>query len=1089
MASHSPRANLAPSLIRLGARVLAAVSLVALLLVALWLWLSWENTRRAAEHTLAMSAALVAAHAESQFEALALELARLAVDLDRAPRSGEGFWLESIRERHPDLMALGLRRPADGRPLAMALRARGSFTQPAVPADPAWREDFLSALQARSRPFIARPYLHPAAGQWVLPMYYPVRRAGRVVYVLEAAIALADQQSLWRELAQGRTMAIGLLREDGYLVSRLPQGSPEKIYRQRNLQGALYLASRSGARTGTYAGTVADGSYRYGAYQRLERYPLIAFVSEARSALIAAWWQQVHMPLYLIFGVLIGATLLYVVLARRYAARMNTIERALAAPSGQDLPRLPSSGVREIDTLVASLSEVRERLREATRQRERLLAAAAAAATYTVRESDGIVTAVNDVFTRLTGFEASAVVGRPWRECLYDPAEDQPALPGFESPPRVLRLKGADGRPRWVSVAEYREVLDGGIAMRHGLAIDVTERERLLETVRRQSQRFATLWQLATGRGLDEPERIALTLRMALEMLEMEVALVAEREEDRLVLRAVEDPSARFARGQTFELSDTLFTRSLRARASLFIADLAAEAAWRDHPIHAEFGFRTYVSIPIFAGERLYGTLIFMRRAPTSGGFETDDRNFIELLAAWFGQLLLEQTRREELERLALTDALTSLPNRRAAEQRLAQEYARARREGVPFAVAIADLDGFKLVNDHYGHEIGDEVLRAVAAFLQAQLREGDWVARWGGEEFLIFLHQAEAAVATQVMERLRQRLRAQGFATRAGTFSLTVSIGIGVWRQGEALSSVLAEADGCLYEAKHAGRDRVVASEVSRRGTLWRAGQLQQALREGRLVAAYQTIVDLKTGTPVADEALARLVTPDGQVVPARDFIEAAEGTHLVHLVDRAISLQALERCAASRRCGATREGFAHFINLSPQFLARRELVEQLLERARQHCAGLGVSAAEVKPLVFEITEREFVRDFEELRRNLEPLLEFGFRLALDDFGSGYSSFLYLCHLPIAFVKIEGWMVQRMRADTRVRALVSAIANMARDQGIVTIAECVEDAATAELARALGVDWAQGYYFGTPQCEAPSAEPVLVVDSRGSAP
>ncbi len=243
--------------------------------------------------------------------------------------------------------------------------------------------------------------------------------------------------------------------------------------------------------------------------------------------------------------------------------------------------------------------------------------------------------------------------------------------------------------------------------------------------------------------------------------------------------------------------------------------------------------------------------------------------------------------------------------------------------------------------------------------------------------------------------------------------------------------------------------------SEVSRRGTLWKAGLLQQALREGRLDAAYQPIVDLKTGVPVADEAMARLILPEGEVLQAREFIEAAEGTHLIHLVDQAISGKVLERCAANLRCGAARPRFAHFVNLSPQFLARRDLVEQLLERARQYCASFEGMFEDTKPLVIEITERELVRDFEELRRNVQPLLDFGFRLALDDFGSGYSSFLYLCNLPVRFLKIEGWMVRRMREDGRVRALVSGIVGMAREQGIVTIAEGVEDEATAHLARA----------------------------------
>ena len=128
---------------------------------------------------------------------------------------------------------------------------------------------------------------------------------------------------------------------------------------------------------------------------------------------------------------------------------------------------------------------------------------------------------------------------------------------------------------------------------------------------------------------------------------------------------------------------------------------------------------------------------------------------------------------------------------------------------------------------------------------------------------------------------------------------------------------------------------------------------------------------------------------------------------------------------------------------------------------------------------MVLEITERQLIGNFEDLRKDLEPLLDFGFRLALDDFGSGYSSFLYLASLPVSFLKIEGWMVQNMRTNPKVLGMVKSIIALARDQGITTIAECVEDAATADLLRELGADWGQGWYFGRPECEIDPAQVI----------
>ncbi len=435
---------------------------------------------------------------------------------------------------------------------------------------------------------------------------------------------------------------------------------------------------------------------------------------------------------------------------------------------------------------------------------------------------------------------------------------------------------------------------------------------------------------------------------------------------------------------------------------------------------------------------------------------------------------------------MAMTDSLTRLLNRRAAETRFQEEHARARRDGEGYSIAVCDLDRFKLVNDHYGHDVGDQVLVHVAEIMKSHLREGDWVARWGGEEFIVFLHRADSSSAFAVMERLRLAIKGNPASTVHGPLEITASIGIGGFQGEGDLASVLSEADGCLFEAKRAGRDHVVVGGSGLRGTLWKAGMLQHALIENRLVPAYQVMVDLRTNEVVADEALARLVEPDGRIVAAGEFIEAAEGINLIHVVDEVIVRQSIQRCAANARDGKERPGFAHFVNLSPQFLARRDLVEAMLRQVSEQCLACGTATDPVKSVVLEITERQLIGNFEDLTKDLQPLLDFGFRLALDDFGSGYSSFLYLASLPVSFLKIEGWMVQNLRTNSRVLGMVRSIIALARDQGIITIAECVEDAATADLLRELGADWGQGWYFGRPECEIDPAQ-VLMLARTGT--
>lgn len=425
----------------------------------------------------------------------------------------------------------------------------------------------------------------------------------------------------------------------------------------------------------------------------------------------------------------------------------------------------------------------------------------------------------------------------------------------------------------------------------------------------------------------------------------------------------------------------------------------------------------------------------------------------------------------QAITRLAMEDHLTGLPNRRAADERLVVEWNRARRGGESFAVALVDLDRFKLVNDQYGHHVGDQTLRHVADVMDGNLRRGDWMARWGGEEFLVCFHQLDERGAAVAGERIRKLVKSRPLKLALGSLPLSVSIGVCLYSpEHENLDSMLALADSLLYEAKQSGRDRVLCSsgaEQRRSGVIWEGSLVQAALHEGRIVPAYQPIVDLRTGNMVAEEALARIVERDHELIPAQRFIQAAEALHLVAQVDRRVSEHAVRYLLGRLRedpALATRD---HFVNLSPQFLADREGVANFLE----HVRSLTRLETARNPVVIEITERQ-TGDMGKLRKHLQPLLDAGCRLALDDFGSGYSSFMYLAELPVNFLKIEGWMVQRINRDRRVRQLVETLVNTAQKLKVTSVAECVEDSATAQVLCDIGVDWAQGYYFGMPAVE-----------------
>lgn len=433
---------------------------------------------------------------------------------------------------------------------------------------------------------------------------------------------------------------------------------------------------------------------------------------------------------------------------------------------------------------------------------------------------------------------------------------------------------------------------------------------------------------------------------------------------------------------------------------------------------------------------------------------------------------------RLHLTKSATIDSLTGLLRRGAIREIIGREHGRCIRHERCYSLLLIDLDRFKLINDSYGHSCGDDLLVAVARAGSAVLRQGDWLGRWGGEEFLALLPETGAIEACAIAERLRGCIAEVAVPAGGDTVSTTASIGVASWsRVCDSPEQVLMQADVALYEAKKSGRDRVVGAD-GETNTVSVAVQLNVALAADRVLPVYQPIVELATGRQVADEALARLVLPDGSLVAAGQFINAAVELQMAHKVDFRILSDVIQRCAGRIKCG--RAPMAHFVNASIDLLRHRELVQGLLSQVVSACQGIHDYVEQHKPMVIEITEREFLDDVQLARKILSPLLDFGFRLAIDDFGCGYSSFRYLADLPVSFLKIEGELVRRAATEGRIRRIVHGIHDIAADLGVITVAEYVEDEATVEVLREIGVDWAQGYYFGRAEIDPDTCPPAL---------
>jgi diguanylate cyclase len=431
--------------------------------------------------------------------------------------------------------------------------------------------------------------------------------------------------------------------------------------------------------------------------------------------------------------------------------------------------------------------------------------------------------------------------------------------------------------------------------------------------------------------------------------------------------------------------------------------------------------------------------------------------------------VLVDITEQKQVEQhlffQATHDELTGLTNRSEMRAALIKNLARAERYKEPFSLLLIDLDRFKIINDNYGHSAGDRVLKVFSGLAKQVARETDLLARWGGEEFIILLTNTDAIRATHIAERLRAATEETTIAVNQQNIRVTISIGVASYPDdGKSIEELISRADGALFEAKRNGRNRIEYANRRDSGIFSIGSQLQRALEENKLLPAYQPIVDLSTGTIRAEEALARIILNDNKVADAESFIRAASDLQLSHKIDHLITRKTIERCVRMTNQGDRR---LHFINISADLLRHPDLTENIIQFAQQSCEKCGLESNQLKPLVIEITEREFIGNIKSAREFLAPLLEFGLQIAIDDFGSGYSSFQYLADLPVSYLKIEGNLIKRMAREPKVKRIIHGIRDIALDLDLITVAEHIEDQATADILHEIGINWGQGYLFG----------------------
>ncbi len=415
-------------------------------------------------------------------------------------------------------------------------------------------------------------------------------------------------------------------------------------------------------------------------------------------------------------------------------------------------------------------------------------------------------------------------------------------------------------------------------------------------------------------------------------------------------------------------------------------------------------------------------------------------------------------------------DALTGLVNRAEFERRVAAAIVQAQKAGCAHTLMYLDLDQFKVVNDTCGHAAGDELIRQMAEVMRQQLRKGDTLARLGGDEFGVLLEQCAGAGGERVAEALRHAIASFRFAHRQRTFTLGVSIGMIRLDGGSgAVAEALSAADAACYMAKEGWRNRVQVYHPQdsvvrmRHSEMEWVSRVHAALAAGRFCLYAHDIMPLQPGPSCGRhiELLLRLVDEDGRMVPPMAFVPACERYNLMPMIDRWVVEAAFSELAR-RHAGCPGEIGVCAINLSGASLADDSFPAFVRAQAERHAIALD-------GICFEITETAAIGNLAQAAAFIRQLQGMGCAFALDDFGAGMASFTYLKHLPATYLKIDGSFVREMLGDPVNLVMVEAIQRIGQAMGKQTIAEFVESEAMLQRLRALGVDFAQGYFIGQP--------------------
>jgi diguanylate cyclase (GGDEF)-like protein/PAS domain S-box-containing protein len=478
---------------------------------------------------------------------------------------------------------------------------------------------------------------------------------------------------------------------------------------------------------------------------------------------------------------------------------------------------------------------------------------------------------------------------------------------------------------------------------------------------------------------------------------------------------------------------------------------------------------KSMMDIPIHLQGEIVG-IVCHEHTETIRVWSLEDEDFAKSISDMcaLSMAAFENKRSEQkLSYQASHDDLTGLVNRYEFERRTKRLLSTIRNDGSVHALCFMDLDQFKIVNDTCGHSVGDEMLRQLSSMLSTSVRQRDTLARLGGDEFAVLMEHCSLDDAHRVAKSLQSTIQDFQFSWESKIFKVGVSIGlVPITDDSMSVKDLLIQADTACYMAKDQGRNRIHIYHAEDKEIAQRQGEMQwisrlnHALEEDKFSLYAQPIVSLNDSKDEHYEFLIRMIDENNETIPPGAFLSAAERFNLMSKIDRWVVINAFKKLSNQH---ALLEKINFFsINLSGQSITDNDFLNFMVKQLEK-------MKVPGEKICFEITETAAISNLSEAISFISAMKEFGCRFALDDFGSGLSSFGYLKNLPVDYLKIDGMFVKDIVSDPIDLAMVKSINEIGHVMGMQTIAEFVENDTIRDMLKDIGVDYVQGYGIGMP--------------------